>query len=258
MDAESAIHESNMDLLSKTIKKNKIKPGAEPIITIIKGKVLVEYNNFDNKNSVTKLIFNKDKDGKWSSESIKIERTAIPIRETVFFENYINPQFRTEEVTTAQQVEDIPSNMVLTGNEEVVKGDNMPTVNLGKEKFNDDYSFDDMMSRSYSRTATEVGLAEKVAKGEMQIVEENEKGEKVKSNIKIPYINKIAAKKIAKLKNEIAAIKGSSKEAIKEKNKKIKELNNVVKSVLNDLRNVMAQNILALYDNSDIQQMGQY
>jgi hypothetical protein len=249
MDAESATHESNMDLLSKTIKKNKIKPGAEPIITIIKGKVLVEYNNFDNKNSVTKLIFNQDKDGKWSSESIKIERIAIPIRETVFFENYINPQFRTEEVTTAQQVEDIPSNMVLTGNEKVVKGDNMPTVNLGKEKFNDDYSFDDMMSRSYSRTATEVGLAEKVAKGEMQIVEENEKGEKVKSNIKIPYINKIAAKKIAKLKNEIAAIKGSSKEAIKEKNKKIKELNNVVKSVLNDLRNVMAQNVLALYDS---------
>jgi hypothetical protein len=85
---QESIDESNMALLMKVTERKKIKIGAEPMITIFGDKVYVEYNNFDKDNSATRIIFNQDKNGKWGKVD-KIERKAMPIRNTVFFDNYV-------------------------------------------------------------------------------------------------------------------------------------------------------------------------
>jgi hypothetical protein len=130
----------------------------------------------------------------------------------------------------------------LTGNEDIKKGSNAPTVTK-IDGYQDDYSEEDILNEEHAPNSRVITHASNIASGEISYTK---KGEKI--TFKLPYVNKAAVKKINSLREKYRAVKGTGKEAKVEKDKLKKEINKVAKQVLKDFTDTMTQNLLALYD----------
>jgi hypothetical protein len=84
------VADKNNEVLGKTLKSKKLTPQAEPLITDLGDSVVFEYNNFDDNETNTRLIFNKKKDGSISGVGVKLETNTGNIRGTDLFKNYVN------------------------------------------------------------------------------------------------------------------------------------------------------------------------
>jgi hypothetical protein len=130
----------------------------------------------------------------------------------------------------------------LSGNEEIKKGDNTPTITT-IDGYQDDYSEDDILNTEHAPNSRVITYASDIASGQISYTK---KGKKI--TFKLPYVNKAAVKKINSLREKYKAVKGTGKEAKAQKDKLKKEINKVAKQVLKDFTDVMTQNLLALYD----------
>lgn len=134
--------------------------------------------------------------------------------------------------------------IALEGNEKVIKGKNAPTVTTA-QGFQEDYSLEDILATDLAPGSRTVTLALNIAKGDVSY---KDKKSDDRITVILPYKNDAVRKKIEKLRNKFASIKGSSKSATEEKAKIKSQINVEAKKILQDFTDLMTQNILALYD----------
>ena len=130
----------------------------------------------------------------------------------------------------------------LSGNEDIKKGDNAPTITTNKG-YNEDYTESDILDTEHAPSSRVITHAANIASGKIFYTKD---GEKI--TFQLPYVNKTALRKINSIRKKYKEIKKSTKEAKAEKLKLKDELNKVAQQVLKDFTDVMTQNLLALYD----------
>jgi hypothetical protein len=130
----------------------------------------------------------------------------------------------------------------LTGEEQVIAGENNPTVKTAKD-YKDDYSAEEIFEEEHAPNSRVITTASNIASGQISYTKD---GEKI--TFQLPYLNTNLYKRIQALRNEYKSITGTSKQAKAEKERIKKEINKVAKKVLSDFTDVMSQNLLALYD----------
>jgi hypothetical protein len=130
----------------------------------------------------------------------------------------------------------------LTGEEEVIKGENNPTITTAKG-YQEDYSVEKILSETHAPNSRVVTTASNIASGKISYTKD---GEKI--TFQLPYLNTNLAKRIKSLREQYKAITSTSKAAKAEKEALKKEINKVAKKVLSDFTDLMSQNLLALYD----------
>jgi hypothetical protein len=130
----------------------------------------------------------------------------------------------------------------LTGEEDVVAGENNPTVKTAKD-YKDDYSAEEIFKEEHAPNSRVITTAANIASGQISYTKD---GEKI--TFQLPYLNNNLYKRIQSLRDDYKSITGASKQAKAEKEKIKKEINKVAKKALSDFTDVMSQNLLALYD----------
>lgn len=130
----------------------------------------------------------------------------------------------------------------LTGEEQVIAGENNPTVKTAKD-YKDDYSAQEIFKEEHAPNSRVITTASNIASGQISYTKD---GEKIV--FQLPYLNKNLYNRIQELRNEYKSITGTSKQAKAEKERIKKEINKVSKKVLSDFTDLMSQNLLALYD----------
>jgi hypothetical protein len=98
------IKDKDSDTVLNALSKNKIIPPAEPDITDFGDIVTFEYYDQEG-NNVTRLTFKREKNGQLSSRGVKVEKNVSPIKNTKFFENYVESQKVEQPVEEAPKEE---------------------------------------------------------------------------------------------------------------------------------------------------------
>jgi len=155
---------------------------------------------------------------------------------------YRSPEIKAKSESIISDLEKEGVGVKLTGEEDVVAGENNPTVKT-INGYQEDYSAEDIFSESHAPNSRVVTTASNIASGKISYKKD---GEDVIFNL--PYLNIALAKKIESLRKQYKSITGSGKAAKEEKEKIKKEINKVAKKILSEFTDVMSQNLLALYD----------
>lgn len=137
--------------------------------------------------------------------------------------------------------------VVTQGTEPVFKGSNAPTVNLStdkQERYAEDYTAEEIESSEHAPSSRVVTVASNLGTGQVSYTKKGEK-----RTFSLPFVNQKITNKLNKLREKYKAIKGTSKEAKAEKAKISAEINKTAKQQLAEFKNMMVQNLLALYDS---------
>lgn len=97
------VKDKDMDVLNEVLTKKKVQPEAEPDITDFGDTVVFEYSDSNAEgDSVTRLTFNKNKNGEIVGRGVKVEKGVGRIKKTKLFKDFVNSQ--TQAIQEAASV----------------------------------------------------------------------------------------------------------------------------------------------------------
>ena len=194
---------------------------------------------------------------KVSYQDPRFDMTA-PDGRTIKFQSPLRPNSETEV-----GILESGTGLRIDGNEEVTSGSVSPTIYIANQKdpsksrFLEDFRLGEFTSKKGSRehitaaNSKHIGKALMLADGAFTYkVKSKSTGVVTVHEVTLPYKNTRAANKIKSLQAEIAA-KGSTKAEKAEKEILLEKIREQTRKVYKDVHDVMAQNILALYDSLD-------